>query len=373
MQESIRLKELAEAEALRIKTEIKAESLRLKKIAEQEALRIKNEIEAKALAVALEVKRQAEIARLIAEENARRIAENAKRILDEEIRMKLEAEARMVIEKARLLALKVKAEAEAKALEIARLADISRKEAERLVKEADQVARVAESKTNKVLVEEIIGGIENRLKTNIEKKLVDGVSRGKFLLDKIKKPVDDSIRTLKEFPKQVTVEFKNKIEKPIDEGIQKIKEIPKLITVDLKDKITKDLPAVLIPVALNILKDMMPKPKGTQEADELMEYGIYLNDDGTYCEMDERGFHPYIPKDPIYTQDEFGVWWITDKNGGRRYEFPDPKYYQDSDGNYWVDYGDGKGRVPYSPEMERLANGFYQDEMEIIGNKVMRV
>ena len=91
-----------------------------------------------------------------------------------------------------------------------------------------------------------------------------------------------------------------------------------------------------------------------------MEFGIYLNDDGTYWQMDETGFHQYIPKDPLYSQDEFGVWWITDKNGRQKYIFPDPKYYQDSNGNYWVNYG--RGYVPYSPDMERLANGYYVDE-----------
>ena len=58
------------------------------------------------------------------------------------------------------------------------------------------------------------------------------------------------------------------------------------------------------------------------------------------------------------------VWCVVDywQKWKTKIYFLDPKYYKDSDGNYWLDYGDGKGYVPYSPEMERLANGYYVDE-----------
>ena len=112
-------------------------------------------------------------------------------------------------------------------------------------------------------------------------------------------------------------------------------------------------------IVKGIVEGIMPKPK--EEKDQEMEYGIYLNSDGTYWQMDSTGFHPYISKDPVYSQDASGVWWVTDTGGKRLYVFPEPKYFQDENLNYWVDYGDGRGYVKYIPEMERLQNGFYQD------------
>ena len=123
--------------------------------------------------------------------------------------------------------------------------------------------------------------------------------------------------------------------KPIDEGVKIIKNIPKTIAVDIKYKITKDLPAVLMPIAITVMKDIMPKPKPIQNDVGLPEYGIYQNDDGSYWQSDATGFHPYVPNDPVYSQD--------------------------NNGNYWVDYGDGRGFVPYTSKVERLQNGFYED------------
>ena len=94
-----------------------------------------------------------------------------------------------------------------------------------------------------------------------------------------------------------------------------------------------------------------------------MEYGIYLNYDGTYWEMDGTGFHPYIPKDPVPYIHKMHL-----ECGGLLIKMVDDDiffpilFYRDGNGNYWVHYGDRNGYVPYSPEMDELVNGYYQDE-----------
>lgn len=243
---------------------------------------------------------------------------NVKRIADD-FQAKLQSETRKAQDVAKRiqddLKKKIEAKALAVALEVKKQKAIDEEIKKKLVIQAQKVIKVAQKAKDDAL--EVAKQTE-KIRIETERKTTQLALESKQRLIYL----EDVKRS----------KIKNLI-KPIEEGVKIIKNIPKTITVDLKHKITKDLPAVLMPVATTVMKDIMPKPKPIQnDGGGQIEYGYYQDADGSYWQSDATGFHPYVPNDPIYSQD--------------------------ASGNYWVNYG--SGATPYSPEMERLANGFYE-------------
>jgi predicted transcriptional regulator len=277
------------------------------------------------------------------------------------------------------------AEEKANTQRLFELANKLKEETERIAREAlakaeaekkriqDEINKgIEEAKRIKTIGDEIKRKVEEEARriadeVNRIKKISEDNANAKRLLDLANQLKEESERIARETLKKADAERRRiqdeidkKLVKPTESVIKNIQDIPKLITVDLRDKITKDLPKVLMPIAIDVMKKLMPKPKKEDEGN--VEFGYYQDADGTMWVKDETGFHRYYPDDPVYSQDTSGVWWVDDKTGHHIYIFPEPQYFQDQDGNYWVDNGDGKGYVRYIPEIEQLANGFYQDE-----------
>jgi hypothetical protein len=151
-------------------------------------------------------------------------------------------------------------------------------ETKRIADEVNRIKHIAEEKANAQHLLELA----NKLKSETER-----VSREEA------KRIQDDIN--KKFVNPI-IDVKDKI----DYGVNKIKDIPTLVT--------KELPKVLLPVAFDLLKKVMPKPKGGNETES--ENGYYKDADGVMWVKDETGLHKYIPDDPVYSQDASGVWFL---------------------------------------------------------------